>query len=347
MRVAVRQPPRGGQRAALAHRRPDRLVRLVDVQAGEAGRLRGEGAVALHRLRHRQAVRAAEREVVLAVAGGDVDEAGALVRGDEVARQERHVEVVALAAQRMRGDGARQLRALQHAAHGVRAEPRLLREGRQQRQRDQERLAHAQQRSLGHALHVDQRVVDLRPVGDGAVAGDGPGRGGPDHHARAHQVGGRRAQHREARVQGRRDVVVVLDLGLGEDGALHRAPHHGPQAAVQRAVQQERAQLPRDRRLGREVHRRVTPRPVAGDAEPDELLASAPRASARRRRGTRRGSRAPAPRPCRPPCRPSGRGTPPPPSTRWAGRGSPSPARSRRRARPSAPRGSPRPSGPC
>jgi hypothetical protein len=50
-------------------------VRLEHVQPREAGRLRGEGAVVVHRFRHRQAVHAAQREVVLAVAGRDVDEA--------------------------------------------------------------------------------------------------------------------------------------------------------------------------------------------------------------------------------------------------------------------------------
>ena len=78
----------------------------------EARRLRGEGAVVVDRFRHWQAVGAAEREIVLAMAGGDVDEAGAGLGGDEVAGQQRHVEAVAAlrrvpAAQGVREDARR------------------------------------------------------------------------------------------------------------------------------------------------------------------------------------------------------------------------------------------------
>ena len=122
---------------------------------------------------------------------------------------------------------------------------------------------------------MHQRVVDLLAVGDGAVAGDGPGRGGPDHDRRAGEVrrARGRAQHREARPERRRDVVVVLDLGFGERGLLDRAPHHRAQAAIEGAVHQELADLADDRRLGGEVHGGVAPLPVARDAEPLELLA--------------------------------------------------------------------------
>ena len=50
----------------------------------------------------------AQLEIVLAVARGDVDKAGALLGGDEVAGQQRHGEIVAagMAGERMAGDAA-------------------------------------------------------------------------------------------------------------------------------------------------------------------------------------------------------------------------------------------------
>ena len=68
-------------------------------------------------------------------------------------------------------------------------------------------------------------------------------------------------------------MVVVLDLGLGQRGLLDRAPHHRPQAAIERAVHQELADLAGDHGFRREVHRRVAACPVAEHAEALELLA--------------------------------------------------------------------------
>ena len=108
MRVAVDQRAAGEQRAMLDQGRDHRLGRLEHVQALEAGHLRGVGAVLGHRVRHLEAVACTQLEIVLAVAGGDVDEAGALLGGDEVAGQQRHGEAVAagMAGQRMAGDAA-------------------------------------------------------------------------------------------------------------------------------------------------------------------------------------------------------------------------------------------------
>ena len=65
------------------------------------------GAVAADGLRHLDAVAHAELVVVRAVAGRDMDEAGAVLGGDEIAGQQRHVELIAAGRRkRMRGDGA-------------------------------------------------------------------------------------------------------------------------------------------------------------------------------------------------------------------------------------------------
>ena len=94
MRVAVRQLRLRDQRAGGFAGGIDRVMRLEDVLAGEARGLRGEGAVVVHRLRHRQAMRAAEVEIVLAMAGGDMDEAGAGLGCDEIAGQKRNIKLV-------------------------------------------------------------------------------------------------------------------------------------------------------------------------------------------------------------------------------------------------------------
>ena len=66
-------------------------------------------------------------------------------------------------------------------------------------------------------------------------------------------------------------MVVVFDLRLGKRGFLDGGPHHRTQAAVERPVQQELADFPRDRSLRRVVHRRVASGPITGDAQPLEL----------------------------------------------------------------------------
>ena len=83
----------------------------------------------------------------------------------------------------------------------------------------------------------------------------------------------RGARHRKLHPHRIAGVILVLDLGFGERGLLHHAPHHRLRAAIERAVRGELHQLARDLRLGRKAHRRVGMIPVALDAEPLELLA--------------------------------------------------------------------------
>ena len=68
-------------------------------------------------------------------------------------------------------------------------------------------------------------------------------------------------------------MVVILDLRLGERGLLHRRPHHRLGAQIQRPVHHELHELLGDHRLGAEIHRQIRIVPVAGDAQPLELLA--------------------------------------------------------------------------
>ena len=67
-------------------------------------------------------------------------------------------------------------------------------------------------------------------------------------------------------------MVLVFDLGLGQRGLLHHAPHHRLRAAIEQAVGDELEDLAGDLRLGGIAHRRIGMVPVADDAEPLELL---------------------------------------------------------------------------
>jgi hypothetical protein len=98
MRVGMGEPPAGGERAGLDELLDHRLVGraflalgVEDLQAGEEGHVRGEGRVLQHVVGHAvdEAVLHEELEVVGAVAGRAVHEAGAGVVGDEIAFEHR------------------------------------------------------------------------------------------------------------------------------------------------------------------------------------------------------------------------------------------------------------------
>ena len=97
MRIVVAQPPARDQRADLLQRGDDRAVGVAfgslvihHAPAGEDADIGKVAAVGIDGERHLDAVFGAELEVVLAVAGRDVHEAGTGVLGDEVARQHGH-----------------------------------------------------------------------------------------------------------------------------------------------------------------------------------------------------------------------------------------------------------------
>ncbi len=263
--AAGEQPAGRGQR--FAHRVGD----LVDVLAGEQRHPRIERAVVADRLGDVEVVGAAEQEVVLAMAGGDMDEPGAGVDGHEIRQQQRGVLVVPMTPQWMGADDAFQRLAFVDVQDVVRGDAGVLQHLGQQRQRDQHRLVVAGQRAGLGAIDPDQRVVDLRPGGDGAVAGHGPGRGGPDDHRGALQFLDRRLEDREADPDRGAGVVVVFDLRLGQRGLLHRRPHHRTEPAIQRAIQQEFQDFVRDGAFGWQIHGRVTLTPRAFDAQSAEL----------------------------------------------------------------------------
>ena len=109
MRIGVNQGPTRHQLADLGDRLGDRAVHLVDMLAGEQRNMVVEQTAVADGPRDLETVRTADLEILAAVAGRGVDKAGALLHRHVIARQERNVEVVALAVERMAADRSREI----------------------------------------------------------------------------------------------------------------------------------------------------------------------------------------------------------------------------------------------
>ena len=115
---------------------------------------------------------------------------------------------------------------------------------------------------------------------DREVGRQRPRRGRPDHQReplalepRIELAAPRVVDQRQLDVDARRAVVLVLDLGLGERGAVARAPHDRLLAAVEVTAARELRQRAGDRALVARIERQVRVLPVAEHAEPLELAA--------------------------------------------------------------------------
>ena len=285
VRIGVLHPPARQQGAGLDQLVDDRGVGraelagllalgLQHLEAAEQRHVVVIGAVRIDGLGDlAMAVGQPDQVVVGAVAGGGVDEAGAGVVGDVVAGQQRHGEAVAGVepGQRMGADHALAVDLLDAAPGGdLGGGPHVL----GQLLGDDEavaRLGPRLERQVRlHRLDLIDGVGDVGIVADRPVGRDGPGRGGPDHHLGPTRGVGA-FDHREAGPDRRADVVVVLDLGVGQGGALDRAPHHRLGAAIELARGDELVELGDDGRLAGEVHGGVAVRPVAQHAQALEL----------------------------------------------------------------------------
>ena len=259
------------QRARLAERRRDRRRSLVDMDAGEQGDIVDETPPVVDGRGRFQTVGAAELEIVGAVTGRHMHEARALCGIDETAGQEGDVETVALVRERMprrrageprarEGGEATEARDRRASADFVRA---LRGEG--------EPVARRRRGAFAGRRDLADHVFDIGPVGDGAVAGDRPGGGGPDDDRGAveRRFGG--GDDGEAHEHRFGLDVAVFDFGFGESGLFDRRPHHRARAAIERAGGEELAHLAHDLRLGGVGHGEIAPVPVAENAEADEL----------------------------------------------------------------------------
>ena len=154
MRIAMRELTRRGQRPRSLHRRINGCMRLEDMQAFKTRRVMGEGAVIIDGFRNGQVMRAAQIEVILTMARRDMHKTRAGFGGNEIAGQQRHIEFIAMPAQRMRGQRAGQFRALDHALDAMRADACILLKLRQQRQRDQQPIPDLQMGFFGKAFDM-------------------------------------------------------------------------------------------------------------------------------------------------------------------------------------------------
>ena len=281
MRIGMGELAMGEQRARLFKLRHHGLVGIavlaLPVQHEASGKERHVviiGAFLIHRFRDALVAEILypEHVVVLTMPRRGVDEAGTGLFRHMVARQQRHVELIALPAERVRADHA-----LQHGRFDmVLAFPRLhlrrLEDLGRQRIGQHDLFADLRRRAFIHRVDAVKAVVDLVGIGDGAVARDGPGRRRPDDDRRAVQFG-RRRNDGEAHPDRRRDVIGIFDFGFGQRGLFDDRPHDGLGAAIERAVHQEFLELAHDHRFGVIGHGEVGIIPIALHAETLEFLA--------------------------------------------------------------------------
>ncbi len=246
-------------------------VRPIDRAAGKQRHLRQIDPIGADGIRHRQIVRLTELEVIGAMTGGDVDEAGALVALDEIGGQQRDLEIVTLAAQRMaRG------RSLEHftrksANDGMRLDAGAFCYLLDQRLGDEQGLAGPGAAALGHPLHPHRHIVELGAVGDGAIARQCPRRRRPDQRRGIQQRRQLCADDRKPHPDRGRSMIVILDLGFGERGLFDDRPENRLGTLEEPAIDKELADLADNLCLRGIGHRRVRVLPVADHPEPLEI----------------------------------------------------------------------------
>ena len=258
---------------------------LQHLEAGEQGNVIVVGSVGVDGVRHlMMAVGLPDLEIVRAVAGGRVDEAGAGVVGDVVAGEQGHGEAIAGRERRQRV-GALEAGRIEVVDAGPAGDFRSAEDVFGQFVgNDQPVAGPGPGLELQPGLHgrdLIEAIGDLGTVADGPVGRDGPGRGGPDDHRRIGMAEGQqvvgmrigRAGDREFDPDRRADVVVVFDLGVSQGGALDRRPHDRLGAAIELARVLELVEFRDDGGFGAEIHGGVAIVPVAEDAQPFELLA--------------------------------------------------------------------------
>ncbi len=271
MHVAVRELLGVQKVARLADLLDDPGVRVPDLLAAEVRQVRGERAVALHRIQHvlvLHPVAPARDEVVDTVRGRAMDDAGALFQRHVLAEIDRRRPVV---------KGVPERDVLECHALCRRDDTSFEPEALERRQ--DEVLRQYQMPARG----LDQRIDEFRVHVQRLVRRDRPGRRRPDH--RVDRTFGRLRKPERAREsfslarigQRKADVdcdvlaVLVLDLGLGERAAAVEAPVDRLQPAIQIALFEDPAQRADLVGFALVGHRCVRMVPVAQDAEPLEL----------------------------------------------------------------------------
>ena len=242
-----------------------------DPGTGEQGNIVEIAAVFAHGMRNLDSVGGAERPVFRTVTGSDVNESGSLVRRDMLACQQRDIEIVAPAAKRVTAYGSGETVSGKTADLPVAGDRAALHGHGCELGKDRDLLSNRGARFLFCVLDLDDAVAQRFAIGDRAVAGQRPGRRGPDDDRDILEVRKRGTDDRKGNIDHGRSVVVVFDLGFGECRPLDTGPHDGFRAAIELARHDELAELADDLCLGGVTHRRVGIVPVADHAQPLEF----------------------------------------------------------------------------
>ena len=242
-------------------------VGLEDVFAGEIGSIVGKATIGQDRVHiHADTVVAADFKVFDTVRRGAVDAAGARVEGDVFAIDEQTVAL---------NEGVGEDEAIQRfATDGGDGLPRGF---------HAPALAHAVDEVLGDdevaAAVVDEGIFEFGVQGDGKVRGQGPRCGGPDDDIHGIRRSGEihatgelgSVTHGKAHVDGFRGFVFVFDFRFGQRGAAVQTPVDRLETAHHMAISDDIAQGADDTRFRLRLHGEIGMRPVAEDAEADEI----------------------------------------------------------------------------
>lgn len=249
----------GEQGAFFLEQGDDRLVGFEDVDAHEIGKADfiGVETFVVDRREDFEAVGESGLIVIRAVAGGDVDLAGAGFGGDEQgidhlggARQERVLGFV-----------TGEVLAFELGEGGAEGESVFGLEFVDERFGNDE--------FLGGTFSIGEGADEIIEVGverDTEVGGKGPGRGGPDDEG---GIGGKfRGVHQvEFYIDGGGGFVFVFDFGLGQSSAGAVAPDDGAFGAVDEVLFNEFGEGADDVGFVAGVEREVGMVPVAKNAE--------------------------------------------------------------------------------
>ena len=271
MRVTVFECLGLEQRAVIAHHVEHMVVGRPDELTCEGLDIFQVTPVRTDRVVHRQAVNTTDLEVFLAVSGRGVNRAGAGLGGDMITEDYRNVLVV---------EGVTQFHVLQRRAAGRTQLRRVLHaDARCHRLRQV-----ARQHDVHHAafdLSGKQNVFQFGVQAHGLVRGQRPGRRGPDrdagHAGPRLDAKGRQQAFRVDRgkqhVDGRRGLVLVLDLGLGQRRTAVETPVHRLGALLQVATLDDGGQRADHIRLVKETLCGVGIVPVAEHAHAAKTVA--------------------------------------------------------------------------
>ncbi len=134
----------------------------------------------------------------------------------------------------------------------------------------------------GNNIHIpaggpQSDILQLGMQGNGQVGRNSPGSGSPDNQknpatSQKSIRGGNIFHQRKFHVNGRRGIIFILNLGLGQGGIAGGAPVNGFFLFEKTAVAGKFGQLPNNGSFIRKVHGQVGPFPFTENTQPDKLL---------------------------------------------------------------------------